>query len=106
MQVSGTDVDLSGHSIGAGPRFSFRRKPRAVPFAELVVGVNHARASALGSQVTSNDPVVSGLGGVTGWVTPRFGIQFGAGYGRAFTSSGSPGAVGLQAGIVFGIGGR
>jgi hypothetical protein len=105
-QESGIDFDLSGHSISAGPRFSFRRNPRVVPFAEIALGVNHARASALGSTVSSNDLVVSGLGGVTAWARPRFGIQFGAGYSRACKVAGTPGAFGLQLGIVFGIGER
>jgi opacity protein-like surface antigen len=106
VQESGIDIDLSSHSVAAGPRFSFRRNARAVPFAEIGLGVNHSRASALGTRVSSNDFVVSGLGGVTAWVTPRFGVQFGAGYACACTTSGTPDGFGLQLGAVFGIGAR
>jgi opacity protein-like surface antigen len=41
----GVDASLDFWHLGAGPRLSARRSPRATPFAQLIVGWLHARQS-------------------------------------------------------------
>jgi hypothetical protein len=63
VSVLGTDVNLRVHSFLGGVRVQNRR-PKAMPFGQVLVGLAHMGASALGEGDSSNGFAIQPGGGV------------------------------------------
>jgi hypothetical protein len=59
-------ADLNSHAFLFGPRFSYRGHDRITPFAHTLLGVSHARASALGLSV-KDTAFSTAIGGGIDW---------------------------------------
>lgn len=107
----GDDVDVSFHAwnIGAGPRWNARTSGTIWPYAQVLVGVFHGRASAEGPGVDFSDTSTNFM------LQPGVGVNFIAGdgwgivgqvdYRRVFTDEDETGESGINQFRVF-IGGR
>lgn len=96
--VLGSDINMTLWNVGAGPRWSWRGAGRVWPFAQVLVGAAHARASVetAGVEISDSDSrfmVQPGIGvnvlGGDGW-----GIVGQVDYRRVFTDEDETGSSG------------
>jgi hypothetical protein len=74
VSVFGTDVDLRVHSFLGGVRVQ-NRQPKVMPFGQVLVGLAHMGASALGEGDSSNGFAIQPGGGVDIPLTSSMGAR-------------------------------
>jgi hypothetical protein len=104
--VSGSLAGLTGETYLFGPRFSYRRLERIVPFAQVLLGGGHASSEQSGFSGATNTFAIGAGGGADFGLdrSGRFAVRPQVEY-IGFRGNGhTTGLIRVSAGIVFRIG--
>jgi opacity protein-like surface antigen len=104
VDVFGTDFSFRVHSFMGGMRFR-NDQGKAVPFAQVVLGLARLNASFLGESESSNEFAIQPGGGVDFRVTDRFAVRVQGDY-RIITGEDSWNEFRFGVGGVLGFGSR